>query len=395
MAGSDFSRIATNIAALQSLNSLNHVNTQLGIRQLRLATGKRINSASDDAAGLTIATKFDLKAKGLGQALANIADAKSLMAVAEGHLNNINDILGVMRTKAEQAANDTLGDDEREAILDELAKLNDQIDSEVDQARWGSRDLFGNTDVEFQIGYEKQNNADRMSFNIYDVNGHSFRSADLGVVAGDTAASLSYLETGTSYFDETVSVASVAGGSTELSSGRYFAKVTTSTSGADWVATLNVYDSTTLATVVEGVTATISAGAATLDTGVGFQVAISSVATSGDGQTETYELNYVRSGHSVSNQTYARNFMTAVDQAVSKVSRALSYIGAMANRLDYQEASVSVAKVNTEAAYNRIMNADMASEQVEATKYQILQQTAITMLAQANLQPQSILSLFR
>ena len=54
-----------------------------------------------------------------------------------------------------------------------------------------------------------------------------------------------------------------------------------------------------------------------------------------------------------------------------------------------------MAQVNTEAAYNRIMNADMALEQVEASKFQILQQTAVAMLAQANMAPQGILSLFR
>jgi len=65
------------------------------------------------------------------------------------------------------------------------------------------------------------------------------------------------------------------------------------------------------------------------------------------------------------------------------------------NRLSYQETSVTIAQTNTSAAYNRIMNADMAFEQVEATKYSILQQTATAMLGQANTRPQNILSLFR
>ena len=152
MAGSDFTRIAINIAALKSLNSLQNINTKLGVSQLRLATGRRIISAADDAAGLTIATKFDYKVRGLGQVLANIADSKSLIAVAEGHLRNINDILGVMKTKAEQAANDTLGGDEREAILAELKALNIQIDNEVAQAKWTDTSLLSNVDFNFQIG---------------------------------------------------------------------------------------------------------------------------------------------------------------------------------------------------------------------------------------------------
>ena len=294
----DFTRIATNIAALQSLNSLQNINNKLGVAQLRLSTGKRINSAADDAAGLTIATKFDFKAKGLGQVLANIADAKSLISVAEGHLNNINDILTKMKTKATQAANDTLGVDERAAIFDEIKQLNTQIDNEVRQAQWagapllvGSGCTFGCTQTasqafNFQVGVGT-GTADKMSFQIADTvlaAASCFNSANLNVLA--TAADF----------------ASQAG---------------------------------------------------------------------------------------------ANGFMTKVDSASLKVSEGLSYIGAIVNRLDYQEASLSVAKVNTEASWNRIMNADMAYEQLEATKYQILQQTAVTMLAQANMGPQAILGLFR
>ncbi len=66
MAQADITRIASNIAGLNSLNALNNVNTKLGIHQLRLATGKRINEAADDPAGLTIATKFNAKSRGLG-----------------------------------------------------------------------------------------------------------------------------------------------------------------------------------------------------------------------------------------------------------------------------------------------------------------------------------------
>jgi len=175
----DFTRIATNIAALQSLNSLQNINNKLGVAQLRLSTGKRINSAADDAAGLTIATKFDFKAKGLGQVLSNIADAKSLISVAEGHLNNINYILPKMKTKATQAANDTLGKDERYAIFDEIKQLNVQIDNEVRQAQWagapllvGSTSTFGCTQTasqvfNFQVGVGTTT-ADKMSFKIYD-----------------------------------------------------------------------------------------------------------------------------------------------------------------------------------------------------------------------------------
>src|SRR3990167_755054 len=116
-------RINTNINALNALKSLSDVNTQLSVSQLRLATGKRINTAADDAAGFTIAKKFNARSQGFGQAVANIGSAKNLMSVAEGHLNNILDILTQMKTKATQAADDSLGTAERNSIQSELKAL--------------------------------------------------------------------------------------------------------------------------------------------------------------------------------------------------------------------------------------------------------------------------------
>ena len=132
----DITRIASNIAGLNSLNALNNVNTKLGIHQLRLATGKRINEAADDPAGLTIATKFNAKSRGLGVALDNIGDAKNLLSVAEAGLTKINDILLVVRDKSEQAANDALGVAEREAIRKQIDELLTEIDKIVDETEW-------------------------------------------------------------------------------------------------------------------------------------------------------------------------------------------------------------------------------------------------------------------
>ena len=88
-------------------------------------------------------------------------------------------------------------------------------------------------------------------------------------------------------------------------------------------------------------------------------------------------------------------YMDRIDEAIKTVSGSIAKIGASVSRLTFKEETLVVAKINTEAAYSRIMNADMAAEQLEATKMQILQQTATAMLAQANVAPQAILALFR
>jgi len=97
----------------------------------------------------------------------------------------------------------------------------------------------------------------------------------------------------------------------------------------------------------------------------------------------------------VSTTIKAGAYMTTANYALDKVTSALSGLGSLMARLSFKEEAISTAQVNVEGAYNRIMNANMAEEQVNASKYTILQQTATAMLAQANAAPQSLLALFR
>ncbi|NOZ28627.1 MAG: flagellin [Chloroflexi bacterium] len=288
MATIDFTRINTNIAALNALNTLREVNKNLALAQTRLSTGKRINEAADDPAGLTLATKLDVRATGMQVAIDNIGDAKNLLAVAEGGLKKINEILGKMRAKAELAANDALSSDERSDIANELAQYAQEIDDIVSTTLWNGQALLdGTADFDFQTGPVSSNYTEWSLNQAFDVQG-----------------------TGTNGLGD---LASVSGG--------------------------------------------------------------------------TYTVN------DVSTAASARAYMDTLDDAISTVSNALSEIGSMVARLTFKEDTLAIGKVNTQAAYNRIMNADMAQEQLNSVKYQILQQTAIAMLAQANLAPQSVLQL--
>lgn len=280
MAVADFSRINTNIGAFNALNSLKTVQNKLSVHQLRLATGKRINEAADDPAGMTIATKFAYRASGLGVALDNIGDAKNMLAVAEGGLQKIVDILVKMRDKAEQAASDTLGADERDAIKGQLDAYAAEITAIVDGTKWNDQTVLDlSADLVFQTGPDTD------------------ASSQITLAAADFQA-----VDGTSLAVDTLDV----------------------TSGAN-----------------------------------------------------------------------ARTAMGTIDTAIATVTGNLQALGALVARLNFREETVTVAKVNVEAARSRIVDADMAYEQLEATKLQILQQTATAMLAQANAMPQNVLSLFR
>jgi flagellin len=259
------------------LAALRNVNNQVGLHQLRLATGKRINTAGDDPAGLTIATKLNNKNKILEQIFNNIGEAKNLMSVAEGGLGQINDILTEMGSKIERAASDSIGTSERQAISQQLVQLVDEIDS-----------IAGETEFN---GVKLLNSTSAFTFQTNEKNQTVFTTTSY------TATSLLM---------------------TELNS-----------------------------------------------------------------LTDTSVIN-------------ASNYLTYLSEvyaARDTVLGGLTELGSLINRFSIKEEVIQIAQINTEASFSRIMNADLALEQLNLTKFQILQQSTTAMLAQANVNSQTVLAL--
>lgn len=423
MAVADFSRINNNIGALNALNSLNSVNKKLGLHQLRLATGRRINSAGDDPAGLTIATTFRQRNENLKTALDNIGDAKNLMSVAEAGLNKVQDILLEMRNKAEQAASDTLGSSERSAIQSQLTEYTKEINDIVDQTVWNGNKLlngltdFGNT-ITFQTGAEANETTTLSQSDFGSVN-----ATNLGI--GASAASASHSATGTGYASGSTTATSVVTSAStsistsasaynsQLDTGTYTVKVTFDAGSGGTSALIQLvdnagnlvqFDSDNNGVMETTITGSFASGdyTASFGNGLAFTLgandATAAAAAVGTGGTFSYTVVYSQSGTyngSVTTASGAASAMTNLDTAIDTVSSRLQTLGANTSRLTFKEENLAEAQVNTEAAFNRIMNADMAMSQLEATKFQILQQTATAMLGQANQAPQALLSLFR
>src|SRR5690625_1354068 len=168
MSFGDLTRISTNVQALQANASLQKTNQSIGMRQLRLATGSQLNRAEDDSAGYSISKKLEARVRGQAQALANIGDAKSMLTVAEGSLNSVMDILQTMKEKAVQAGNDTMGDDEREAISSQITALSAEIGDIVGGATFNGNDLLDGTAFTFQVGSDS---GDTFESEGYDASG--------------------------------------------------------------------------------------------------------------------------------------------------------------------------------------------------------------------------------
>jgi len=298
MATVDVTRVAGNIGALNALYSLQNINAQLAIHQTRLATGKRLNEAADDPAGMSIATTFDVRRQGLKTALNAIGDAKNLMSTMEGGLRKVQDILVKMRNKAMEAQGDTIGENERRAISSQLVAFRDEIEAIVRQTQWNNNYLL------------------------------------VGTSGSGATSALNFL-TGPESSGSTTPFSFASG---------------------SFVATN------------QGFSATLGGS-----NGLDLTTARLTISTSPDAVTA----------------------MQWIESALNIVKEAVSQVGAFSARLTFKEEALAVQYTNTESAYNRIMNANMAEEQVEASKFLILQQTATAMLAQANVAPQFLLSLFR
>jgi flagellin len=422
MAQADLTRVASNIGALNSLWALQSINKQLGVHQTRLSTGKRINSAADDPAGLTIATKLDSRSQGLKVALDNIGDAKNLLAVAEGGIGRISDIIIQMKNKAAQAASDTMGTAERSAIKEQLTAYAKQIDDIVEQTSWNGNKLIDGSKnagvLTFQTGAD--------SGDVTQVNGikNLYASAkgvgtglSLASITGGTVTIGGVMDAGNVLTDgaEATWATPTSTTLTALAPGQYQVEIVAGgTTGSS--STIRLLDMNGNAQYIDTVgdggdnaTAQIATGVdlsadATFDFGNGLTVSIeggmangtytAALTVSDDGDVYNVKTQGA-SGAELTDAASYSELMSYLETKLNDVNEMMAKVGAFTGRLTFKEDQVTAAQINVEASYNRIMNANMAEEQVNASKYMILQQTSIAMLAQANQSPQFLLSLFQ
>ncbi len=166
--------INTNVSALRAQNSSRMANNMLGTAMERLSSGKRINSAKDDAAGMSIATRMDAKVRGLNQAIRNSNDGISLAQTAEGAMGEVSNILVRMRELAVQSSNGTATANDRTAMQTEVTALISQIDDIATRTDFnGTALLDGTAAIDIQTG---TNAGEVVSMTIADL-----QSAGLGV----------------------------------------------------------------------------------------------------------------------------------------------------------------------------------------------------------------------
>lgn len=153
--------INTNPASMAAVNAINSSNSALSTAMERLATGNRINSSADDAAGKQIATRLQAQVSGQDVALRNITDATAMLQTADGMFDEMTNMLNRMKDLSTQAANGTYSDEDRQAMQAEYDQLGEQMADMLNNTTYGGTNLFNSTSgllatgsVTFQVGAE-------------------------------------------------------------------------------------------------------------------------------------------------------------------------------------------------------------------------------------------------
>jgi len=374
-------RINTNIEALNAQRNLSATAAKYASSVEKLSSGLRINRAADDAAGLGISEKLNAQVTGLNQAQRNAQDGISMVQTAEGALTEVHSMLQRIRELAVEGANSTVGTADASSIKAEITSLQAEINRIATKTTFNGQNLLTGT---------------------MSVSQDATSTAKVGVGLNTTvAASITAVDVSGAKASYTYSLAG-AGTNVTLSDGHGNSQtlaLDATLAVGNGTETLN-FSSLGVKITVVGAAAKTAADLATdlnlktVVTGATTQAVFQIGANENDTLQASFDAAIKGYGDAPSTGT-AGTLISATDAAIATVSGIRGGYGAVENRLSHTVASISVASENLNASQSRIKDLDVASEMVNFTKTQILQQAGTSILAQANSAPQSILTLLR
>ena len=359
--------VNTNIGSLNALRSLASSGNELKTAMERLSSGKKINSAADDAAGFAIAERMTAQIRGLNMATKNANDGLSMLAVIENATNDVTDMLQRMRELAVQATNDTNGGTDRDFLHAEAHELTHEIDRVATQTTYNGQTVLDGSfyGKSIQVGTES---GQKIEFSV-----SSLRTWELGetpVIAGVANSA------GTAWSNGDLTISTADASAFEVGGYIGFGDA----NGVNW--------STVKVTAVD--TASDS-----IEVSIEETHADDIIALIGDGATKIYDMKEKISGIDLRTQDGAQQALATVTAAIEQLSGQRAGYGALQNRLEYTVSNLMNVSEFTTAARSRIEDADFAAESARLAKAQVLQQTGTAMLAQANSSSQLVLSLIR
>ncbi|MDP4153970.1 MAG: flagellin [Bacillota bacterium] len=385
-------RINNNIMALNTWRQLNLHENSLAKAMQRLSSGKRINSAADDPAGLAISEKMKAQIRGLNMASRNSQDAISLVQTAEGALNETHSILQRMRELAVQSANGTNDDSvDRAALEAEFGELQKEIDDIADKTNFNGRNLLnGNLGRQVTVGIKDTVPIDSALEEF---------AKGVEIDPNNNLKAFDYIST---------SEASGSDPAQILFSNSYAVYAGEPESGKDWVSgtRYNIVDTSNGNSIVGTIKFKFE------DSSEVQQISDLTFELTGQdmfvqcGPNEGDEMGIsignmgskalgIDSSISIATRDGASKAIGALDDAIEKVSVQRAKLGADQTRLETKIDNLETTAENLQAAESRITDADMAQEYMEYARENLLCQVSTAMLAQANKAPEEILQLLK
>ncbi|WP_165742721.1 flagellin [Pseudoalteromonas sp. Z9A6] len=378
--------VNTNVSSLNAQRNLNKSSQGLATSMERLASGMRINSAKDDAAGLQISNRMTSQINGLGVAQRNANDGISMAQTAEGAMQSSTDILQRMRELALQSSNGSNSSDDRASLQKEVGALKEELTRIANTTSFGGQKLLDGSfgTKQFQVG-SNANETIGMELS-------SIKAADLGQVKGKTLSITSSVYGNIGAVDETLTF-KVSGGSditvditTTDDADTFTSKINDALSSSG-VTLTNTGTAIEFSATNEVTSFTIASGETT-----GF-LSGASTASLGDADSSVSGVDIGSIDISGSDGTGAQNALASIDEALKQVDEQRADLGALQNRFGHTISNLSNIQENVSASRSRIQDTDFATETAQMTKNQILQQAGTSILSQANQLPQAALSL--
>lgn len=381
-------RIYNNISAMTAYNTMQKTDGAISKNMERLATGLRINSAADDAAGFVIAEQMRNQITGFNQSIKNAQQGMSMLKTAEGAMGQQNDLLNRIRELVVSSNSGNMTPDNLETIQGEIDQLVGQIDDIAKNTEYNGKKLLdGNLGSKMEI--------DTAGSTLLNVNGVSKAEITGSVEAGTYTVAFDGTLSGNEVVKMTFTDAD--GNSKEQSlkigvaSGNPLAK-TLNFDAFGISIDFNIAD---VASITGNIVVNNTSGSIDFQVGANdgqaLSVNIGNMGKTALGSSSGNALSAVKVAGSGA-LSFSDN-LKAVDQAIKDVSNERAKMGFYINRFQASVNNLTVSKENLQASESLIRDLDMADEMVSLTRNQILSQASTAMLAQANQRPQAILQL--
>ena len=373
--------VNTNVAALVAQRHLTSATDMLNQSMERLSSGKRINSAKDDAAGLQISNRLQSQMRGLDVAVRNANDGISIMQTAEGAMNEVTNIMQRMRDLSLQSANGSNSKAERTALQEEVSALNDELSRIAETTSFGGRKLLNGTfgTSSFQIGATAGEavqiglrTMQPESLGSFSMSSYQRVSSDWTVQNGNSEIVISYRDN--NFEEQEIRIEAKAGDDIE--------ELATYINGQTDKVKASVNEEGQLQLLMSHKDA-IKYPGPTFSGGLADELELGKYVT----------VNRTVDSIDISTVGGAQMAVGILDDALKTVDGSRAELGAYQNRFNHAINNLDNIHENLAASNSRIQDTDYAKETTQMVKQQILQQVSTSILAQAKQAPNLALTL--